>query len=56
MLDAIVAAGHHDLRYIVQASTVGIASSPALAKKWPAQGFRLYLGIYLNGTYACNTS
>lgn len=53
MLDAIVAAGHHDLRYIVQASTVGIASSPALAKKRPAQGFRLYswgLRMYRNAT------
>ena len=30
LCDAIVAAGHNDLRYIVPGSTTGIASSPAL--------------------------
>jgi radical SAM superfamily enzyme YgiQ (UPF0313 family) len=33
LCDAIVASGHNDLRYIVQASTTGIASSPVLAQK-----------------------
>ena len=46
LCDAIVAAGHHDLRYIVQASTVGIASSPALAQKMARAGIQIvFLGI-----------
>ncbi|MDN3514679.1 MAG: B12-binding domain-containing radical SAM protein [Candidatus Brocadia sp.] len=46
LCDAIVAAGHNDLRYIVQASTAGIASSPALAKKMARAGIQIvFLGI-----------
>lgn len=46
LCDAIVAAGHHDLRYIVQASTVGIASSPVLAQKMARAGIQIvFLGI-----------
>jgi len=46
LCDAIVAAGHDDLRYIVQASTVGIASSPALAQKMARAGIQIvFLGI-----------
>ena len=46
LCDAIVAAGHDDLRYIVQASTTGIASSPALAQKMARAGIQIvFLGI-----------
>lgn len=46
LCDAIVAAGHNDLRYIVQASTVGIASSPTLARKMALAGIQIvFLGI-----------
>lgn len=46
LCDAIVAAGHNDLRYIVQASTVGIASSPVLAQKMARAGIQIvFLGI-----------
>ncbi|TVL96690.1 MAG: B12-binding domain-containing radical SAM protein [Candidatus Brocadia sp. WS118] len=46
LCDAIVAAGHNDLRYIVQASTAGIASSPALAQKMALAGIQIvFLGI-----------
>ncbi|MEK6738624.1 MAG: radical SAM protein [Planctomycetota bacterium] len=44
--DAIVAAGHHDVRYIIQASSVGIASSGTLVEKMAKAGFRIvFLGI-----------
>ena len=46
LCDAIVAAGHNDLRYIVQASTSGIASSPVLAEKMARAGIQIvFLGI-----------
>ena len=46
LCDAIVAAGHDDLRYIVQASTSGIASSPVLAQKMARAGIQIvFLGI-----------
>ncbi|MEP9410771.1 MAG: B12-binding domain-containing radical SAM protein [Candidatus Brocadia sp.] len=46
LCDAIVAAGHNDLRYIVQASTAGIASSPTLAQKMARAGIQIvFLGI-----------
>jgi radical SAM superfamily enzyme YgiQ (UPF0313 family) len=46
LCDAIVAAGHNDLRYIVQASTAGIASSPVLAEKMASAGIQIvFLGI-----------
>lgn len=46
LCDAIVAAGHNDLRYIVQASTAGIASSPILARKMALAGIQIvFLGI-----------
>ena len=46
LCDAIVAAGHNDLRYIVQASTSGIASSPVLAQKMARAGIQIvFLGI-----------
>lgn len=46
LCDAIVAAGHNDLRYIVQASTAGIASSPVLAEKMARAGIQIvFLGI-----------
>lgn len=46
LCDAIVAAGHNDLRYIVQASTTGIASSPTLAQKMARAGIQIvFLGI-----------
>lgn len=46
LCDAIVAAGHNDLRYIVQASTTGIASSPVLAQKMARAGIQIvFLGI-----------
>ncbi|MGQ3685178.1 MAG: B12-binding domain-containing radical SAM protein [Candidatus Loosdrechtia sp.] len=46
LCDAIIAAKHNDLRYIVQASTTGIASSRTLAKKMAHAGIRIvFLGI-----------
>lgn len=46
LCDAIVASGHNDLRYIVQASTAGIASSPTLARKMALAGIQIvFLGI-----------
>lgn len=46
LCDAIVSAGHNDLRYIVQASTTGIASSPVLAQKMARAGIQIvFLGI-----------
>ncbi len=46
LCDTIVAAGHNDLRYIVQASTTGIASSPVLAQKMACAGIQIvFLGI-----------
>lgn len=46
LCDAIVTAGHNDLRYIVQASTTGIASSPTLAQKMARAGIQIvFLGI-----------
>ena len=46
LCDAIVEAGHNDLRYIVQASTSGIASSPSLAQKMARAGIQIvFLGI-----------
>ncbi len=46
LCDAITAAGHNDLRYIVQASTSGIASSPTLARKMASAGIQIvFLGI-----------
>ncbi len=44
--DAIVDSGHNDIRYIIQASSVGIASSDTLAEKMARAGFRIvFLGI-----------
>lgn len=46
LCNAIVDAGHSDLRYIVQASTAGIASSPTLARKMAQAGIQIvFLGI-----------
>jgi len=46
LCDAIVDAGHNDIRYIIQASSTGIASSETLAKKMAKAGFRIvFLGI-----------
>lgn len=46
LCDAIAEAGHNDLRYIVQASTSGIASSPTLALKMARAGIQIvFLGI-----------
>lgn len=46
LCDAIVASGHNDIRYIIQASSVGIASSETLAEKMAKAGFRIvFLGI-----------
>ncbi|GJQ57678.1 MAG: radical SAM protein [Candidatus Scalindua sp. AMX11] len=44
--DAIVDYGHNDIRYIIQASSAGIASSEKLAEKMARAGFRIvFLGI-----------
>lgn len=44
--DAIVDAGHNDIRYIIQASSTGIASSHTLVEKMARAGFRIvFLGI-----------
>lgn len=46
LCDAIVDAGHNDIRYIIQASSAGIASSETLAGKMAKAGFRIvFLGI-----------
>ncbi|MFN3533296.1 MAG: B12-binding domain-containing radical SAM protein [Candidatus Brocadia sp.] len=46
LCDAIVDAGHNDIRYIIQASSAGIASSDTLAEKMAKAGFRIvFLGI-----------
>ena len=46
LCDAITEAGHNDIRYIIQASSTGIASSDTLAKKMARAGFRIvFLGI-----------
>lgn len=46
LCDTIVEAGHNDLRYIVQASTSGIAASPTLAQKMALAGIQIvFLGI-----------
>ncbi|MCF6149747.1 MAG: B12-binding domain-containing radical SAM protein [Candidatus Kuenenia sp.] len=46
LCDAIADAGHNDIRYIIQASSAGIASSETLARKMAKAGFRIvFLGI-----------
>lgn len=46
LCDAIADAGHNDIRYIIQASSTGIASSETLVKKMARAGFRIvFLGI-----------
>ena len=46
LCDAIVDSGHNDIRYIIQASSVGIASSEDLAEKMAKAGFRIvFLGV-----------
>ncbi len=46
LCDAIVDAGHNDVRYIIQASSTGIASSETLVEKMARAGFRIvFLGI-----------
>jgi len=46
LCDAIVDAGHNDIRYIIQASSTGIASSNTLVEKMASAGFRIvFLGI-----------
>lgn len=46
LCDAIIESGHNDLRYTVQASTSGIASSPTLAQKMSRAGIQIvFLGI-----------
>ncbi len=46
LCDAIVDAGHNDIRYIIQASSTGIASSDTLVEKMARAGFRIvFLGI-----------
>jgi len=46
LCDAIVDAGHNDIRYIIQASSTGIASSKTLVEKMARAGFRIvFLGI-----------
>ncbi len=46
LCDAIVDAGHNDIRYIIQASSSGIASSNILVEKMARAGFRIvFLGI-----------
>lgn len=46
LCDAIVDAGHNDIRYIIQASSAGIASSNTLVEKMARAGFRIvFLGI-----------
>lgn len=46
LCDAIIQAGHNDICYVVQASSVGIASSETLVEKMARAGFELvFLGI-----------
>lgn len=46
LCDAITQAGHNDIRYIVQTSCTGIASSKSLAAKMARAGFEfVFLGI-----------
>lgn len=46
LCDAICKAGHNDIRYIIQASSAGVASSDTLAKKMADAGIRIvFLGI-----------
>ncbi|MEK7369224.1 MAG: radical SAM protein [Planctomycetota bacterium] len=46
LCDAIIAAGHNDINYIVQASSSGIASSDTLVEKMARAGFKIvFLGI-----------
>ncbi|MFO0792997.1 MAG: radical SAM protein [Candidatus Brocadiaceae bacterium] len=46
LCDAIADAGHNDIRYIIQASSTGIASSETLVEKMARAGFRIvFLGI-----------
>ncbi|HDY66154.1 MAG TPA: radical SAM protein [Candidatus Scalindua sp.] len=46
LCDAIVDSGHNDIRYIIQASSAGIASSKTLAEKMAKAGFRIvFLGV-----------
>jgi radical SAM superfamily enzyme YgiQ (UPF0313 family) len=46
LCDAIIESGHNDLRYFVQASASGMASSPTLAKKMSRAGIQIvFLGI-----------
>lgn len=46
LCDAIVEAGHNDVRYIIQASSIGIAASEALVEKMAKAGFKIvFLGI-----------
>lgn len=46
LCDAIAEAGHNDMRYIIQASSMGIASSETLVDKMARAGFKIvFLGI-----------
>ncbi|HHT9154034.1 MAG TPA: B12-binding domain-containing radical SAM protein, partial [Candidatus Hypogeohydataceae bacterium YC40] len=46
LCDAIIRAGHNDIAYVVQASSVGMSSSEALIEKMARAGFELvFLGI-----------
>lgn len=46
LCDAMVDSGHNDIKYIIQASSTGIASSNTLAEKMARAGFRIvFLGI-----------
>lgn len=46
LCDAVCVAGHNDIRYIIQASSAGIASSETLAGKMAKAGVRIvFLGI-----------
>lgn len=46
LAEAIIAAGHNDINYIVQASSKGISSSETLVEKMAKAGFKIvFLGI-----------
>ncbi len=46
LCEAICEAGHNDIRYIIQASSAGIASSDTVVEKMAKAGFRIvFLGI-----------
>lgn len=46
LCDAICEAGHNDIRYIIQASSAGIAASDSLVEKMARAGFKIvFLGI-----------